>query len=168
MSKQGELTREIRAALIEHGPLSTRQLSGLCFSALETRDISRAIYDLRRVNKIEVVQELMPPKCGDTPAKRYRWVGQTVATHVETIPQPPEEEVMPDSVQVQIPGTLTKVDAEREIEGIVERTDEALLAFADMALLDDPTWQILRSLSNYCHGTLDDHRVARALTDKVG
>lgn len=186
MSKQGELTNEIRAALVAHGPLSTKELSGLCHSALEPRDISRAIYDLRRVNKIEVDPIPGPPNGDGKPAKRYRWVGQMVATHVEPVTTiaPPlttlathdltmmggiflsdHEVLMPESEQVE---KMTPDVTAEALAAIVEQADDAVMAYANSLLSDDPVWLKLRSLQRDCHGTLHDHRLARALTDKVG
>ena len=55
---------------------------------------------------------------------------------------------------------------EYAIADLVDQADEALLAYADSLLADDPVWDRLRRLADEAHSTLCNYRLMRTLEAK--
>ena len=78
---------------------------------------------------------------------------QPVATHT------PMEEIA-----AAMPHPSDKADpTELAIADLVDQADEALLAYADSLLADDPVWKRIRRLADETHGALCDYRLMRSL-----
>lgn len=52
---------------------------------------------------------------------------------------------------------------ELALADLVDQADEALLAYADSLLADDPVWKRIRRLADETHGALCDYRLMRSL-----
>ena len=78
---------------------------------------------------------------------------QPVATHT------PMEEIA-----AAMPHPSDKADpTELAIADLVDQAEEALLAYADSMLADDPVWKRIRRLADETHGALCDYRLMRSL-----
>ena len=192
LTKQGLIISEIRAALITNGPLSTTELVPLCETAEDGKTLSRIIYDLRNGGQIAIDPRPGPPGRDGRPAKRYRWIGPDegaatrtsrpmataqakvkaresiedeapVTTLLTTLP-PVTAHTPMEEIVAAMPTQADKVDAtELTLADLVDQADEALLAYADSLLADDPVWKRIRRLADETHGALCDYRLMRSL-----
>ena len=85
-------------------------------------------------------------------------VGTPLAAQPVTTHTPMEE------IAAAMPTQADKVDAtELTLADLVDQADEALLAYADSLLADDPVWKRIRRLADETHGALCDYRLMRSL-----
>ena len=84
-------------------------------------------------------------------------VGTPVTTTVTTNATPAELAEIMTIVQGGADQT------ELALADLVDQADEALLAYADSLLADDPVWKRIRRLADETHGALCDYRLMRSL-----
>ena len=84
-------------------------------------------------------------------------VGTPVTTTVTTNATPAELAEIMTIVQGGADQT------ELALADLVDQADEALLAYADSLLEDDPVWKRIRRLADETHGALCDYRLMRSL-----
>lgn len=81
-------------------------------------------------------------------------------------PKPAASRSLIEAITAAMPTQADKVDAtELTLADLVDQADEALLAYADSLLADDPVWKRIRRLADETHGTLCDYRLLRSLED---
>jgi len=192
LTKQAKIIQEARDALLAHGPLSTAQLVDHCETAEDGRVLSRIVYDLRSAGQIAIDPVPGKPGRDGRPAKRYRWIGpvdggsapaakpkaptkaqvKPVASVAESIEDEPQNNGA-ESFRPAFIGTPIAAQAvidcdcadstELTLADLVDQADEALLAYADSLLADDPVWKRIRRLADEVHGALCDYRLMRSL-----
>ena len=79
-------------------------------------------------------------------------------------PNPAASRSLIEAITDAMPTQADKVDAtELTLADLVDQADEALLAYADSLLADDPVWKRIRRLADETHGALCDYRLMRSL-----
>lgn len=79
-------------------------------------------------------------------------------------PKPAASRSLIEAITAAMPTQADKVDAtELTLADLVDQADEALLAYADSLLADDPVWKRIRRLADETHGALCDYRLMRSL-----
>lgn len=169
--KRDAISNEIVMALSSNGILSSADLIPLCGSAMDTTDVSRCLYDMRKTGVVEIADERVIGGKGK-PVKFYRLTAISDSEdatsdnpHI-TIDVTPE-----DAAQHAAPAptepTFDSADAtELALASLLDHADEALLTLADSLLSGNNVWSAMRKLADDAHGALCDYRLMRSIESR--